>query len=275
MIVSAGTDIGGDDAIKRRYFRCYGEAPVGRGWSKEMVKQQIVDSFRALNASTSMPWPKKPGSGMPYATADDLEQWLDINVPEWRDNTSAEVERFTTEEITLMEDVIEWQRRYLADDPTQLRPHPCQVFAVWVGSHTRHGEATSAYKERGWDKKLYHRRLGQAMCLLAIGLMRDEVIPPAHLFEPEADPGTPMTWKEALESKPVEALAALLPVWEPPEWWPAVVALVDPDNMHPARSLLWQYLTSETLPLPGQTLIRDARFARMKRELVAHIPSVP
>lgn len=256
---------GSDDRIKRLHFAAFMAAPLGRGWAPRMVRAELRTAFHVLGASVGSVRPKREGSGMPYQAYDDLEVWLDRNVPGWRAGGNREYERFSADKITAMESVIRWQLTYLADYPTELQPHPGIVLAVWLRTHHRRGLALRAYKKHGWGETLAKRRVEQALRIIAMGLMRDGVLPPAHYYQ-EEEPVIP-SWSEALApslpkpAAPVDESVGL------PLWWEEIAAIEDRARRN---SALWYALEADMPQAPGAGALRMARFYNFKRLLEVH-----
>lgn len=236
-------------------------APLGSGWAPHMVRDVFKHAFRVLSVSVGSVWPKREGSGMPLGVCDDLEVWLDRNVPGWRAGGETEYERFSAEEVTMMEEVIRWQFTYLVGYETALRPNPQVVLAVWLRTHHRRGLFRRVREDKmGWGEALAKRRLDQAWRIICMGLMGDGIRPPSKYYE-EEEPVVG-SWKEAMAPPPV-------PVAPPepgllPDWWHEVAAIADRSKRNTA---LWYQLEADMPQAPGAGALRMAQFYRYKRML--------
>lgn len=223
----AVTDAEGfSDPIRRRWAAAYEAKPVGEGWAPEMVRRELQEAFKVLGVSVAAVRPRQFGNGMPAYFSDDLDLILDQAMPGWRsDPDEPERKRISTEQMTRMEAVILWPWRFVAEFETALRPHPGFVLNVWLRCPDRRSPFSRAVKAIGWSKETAKRRVNQALCLIALGLMEAGETPPAYLFDDLHEEPNVGGWAGALEAPPA-------PAGEPePAWWPEILTLAQTEGV--------------------------------------------
>lgn len=146
--------------------------PIEDQWSKEMVEERLIEAVRLAERIVIRPTPHSVGSGWPR----HIYEWSDYLAQVESPEDAKKYNRFkisaSRKEIQQMEESIQWQTLYLNGYLGAAR-----VLSAFLRARARRKSFTEEIKKRGWSKSTAYRLRDRALTLIALGLMRDKVMP--------------------------------------------------------------------------------------------------
>lgn len=175
------------DPIARTWAQAYEAAPDACLWTAEDVDLRMADAMRLVSATVGRVGPKQEGTGMPAYRHEALDIWFQ-QLAEDAEQRRGEKNRIRlrpgADEISMMEEAIGWQARYLdAHDGVR------RVYKTWLYAKATRRRFARVCRKIGWPRSTANRRRWQGALLIATGLMRDEVALrlPLHIEENDDD----------------------------------------------------------------------------------------
>lgn len=176
-----------EDPIARAWAAAYDAAPEAHAWGPEDVEARLIDAMRLVGLSVGRVGPAREGSGMPSYRHEALDIWfqqLAEDAERRRGDRNRVRLRPGADEISMMEEAIGWQAKYLSEHAGVRR-----VYKVWLFCKATRRRFSRVCAKIGWARSTANRRRWHGSLLIATGLMRDgaPLLLPPSAEEPNDD----------------------------------------------------------------------------------------
>ena len=141
-------------------------APLLDYWSYDLVAENLIKAFKMLDRIT-------PGDGGSSAWPPILREYGDI-VDELAGGETFKSRNqsrliLTADQVSRVDDVMDWQRRYLRD-----QPGPSRVLAIWVRCKISKSKFQDACRASRINRHTAYRARDRAVTLICSGLIADD-----------------------------------------------------------------------------------------------------
>ena len=142
-------------------------APIGEPetWTPSAVGKALVWALKIARYTAGATHPRSYGSGLPEViySAEEIKEM------EARDLKRPPSPR----QITLAEEALHWQGRYLADQPDLVAAS--MILKVWLRCRVHGRKFDDECDKRGWARATAYRRRDKALAVISVGLDLDGV----------------------------------------------------------------------------------------------------
>ena len=157
----------------QRFFNAHGKDQPITSWTVETVGKVLVEALR-MHERIYRSW--GPGAGGGTAWPAILRDWEDIlnqvgGGETFRERNTTRV-ALTADQVTRVDQVVEWQMRYLAR-----QQGPARVLSLWLLCKIRRWKFRDACRRAGIAPSTAYWARDRALRLIAEGLIRDGVEP--------------------------------------------------------------------------------------------------